>query len=205
MTHKEIILDAVTYIQECLNRGNQLSHHLLQEIDFKSGYISSYLPSSTSIEQAQQFYTGGKLKSGDSFISNGYKVESVPTFDTQLIETIQHHLQQNRENLCLFEDILSKPSDPFLKRLNHPILVYQEQIYFLLQDLEITSEKIAQVINNTTGARDFLCAFSSSHVDFGNKRMITSDQIQKLAQNTKKVAVGAYDGEGYLIWQNGKK
>jgi hypothetical protein len=93
----------------------------LQEIDFKSGYVTTCLPTFTPIEQAQQFNIGGKSNPEHSFISNGYRVESVPTFDTQLIMAIQQHLQQSQQNLCLFEDRLSKPSDPFLKKIDDPI------------------------------------------------------------------------------------
>ena len=35
------------------------------------------------------------------------------------------------------------------------------------------------------------------------ERGLTSDQLKKLAKESEAIIIGAFDGEGYLIWKKG--
>lgn len=214
-TYREIQLGgrANAYIREYLARGNTLAMHLLQQQDLGQGEVTTYLPSDISIEEAMRFTTGGKIQvltRSAHFLegSDGsmWKVDPIPNTDSYLADVIQAFLEETQDRVCIFEDATSKPNDPVLSPSDERILVLQEEVYYVLFGRSASEEVIRQTIRDANSIWHFVCAmisFQSSEMSFCERRQITSHELQVLAKGTEKLVVGAYDGEGYLVWSRG--
>ncbi len=202
MTHsyQEFVfgIESIEYLQEYLISGNELSKQLLQGLNLSEGTSTATLPMGVTLEQAKLFRVGGKVKSSINTTTR----QSVEPIDFQVIETIQHHLSQSPQNLCIFEDILSRPSDAFLATFEG-ILTYQDQVYFALPSHYNTPQKIRQVIDNSKAIGHFVGVLTSgsfASMDFCHQQLIGVTELTILAAQTEKIIVGVYDEEGYLIW-----
>lgn len=64
-------------------------------------------------------------------------------------------------------------------------------------------EKIAKTMREANSDWRFVCLMSSLP---GKERLarrgrsLTADDVRALAERAEKIVVGAYDGEGYLVW-----
>lgn len=213
-TYREIMFgsEAIKYIYECLKDGKTLSRYLLEKLDLKSGKVTTFLPADISDEEAKRF-TEGKLKEPPPqthrYITaeNGAKLRMVPKLDMSfwLINVIQTFLNIEAKRCCIFEDANAQPNDPYLASIKTRFLIFNEEVYHFLLWKDLDAERILKTIRHAESWL-FIGAMTSipeesvfSHE--AQKITIASDElIRLLAERTEKIVVGAYDGEGYLIW-----
>lgn len=184
---------AQQYIRECLEEGNSLARHLLTQLDPDSGTVSAFLPPHVAPDSATRFRYGGIAHAEES--------------EACLITLVQAFLSRRERRLCLFENALAQPHDPVLASAETRLCIFKDEVYHFLSEQDNDSQKIRQTIR--AAASPYLCIGvltslpQESQILCETQRVIlTSDEVLRgLAERAETIVVGAYDGEGYLIWQ----
>ena len=194
--YEEYLFDkrANKYFVNVLKYGHELDRQLLKHIDIYRGEITAYLPKDNEKLNIYQFGGGGIAKRNSS-------IECI-------IGTIEKFLKGGGNNVCLFEDALSTPDDQFEKRNGVAILAFQDEVYFYIESVGVNKERIEYALTEAEQPNYFICALSSKPTeDFLNinNSSISIDKIEKFARRTEKIILGAYDGEGYLVWHKQRK
>ena len=216
---REILLgsEALEFIRDHLTEGGMLlARDLLQYCDLENGQVMTYLPTNVSDDEARKFATGGKLETpmgpSENFVArDGTRWTMKPNADTDLhlVRTIQAHLRRRGRRWCIFEDALGSPSDPRILSGDDRIRVLGSEVYYLIGEADVDDEaRILKTVRDANSAWRFACTMSSipepGHFSEGG-RSLKSDEVRILAERAEKIAVSAYDGEGYLIWSKDRK
>ncbi|HEX9930047.1 MAG TPA: hypothetical protein VGB02_16055 [Pyrinomonadaceae bacterium] len=204
----EFGVEAVNYIRECLSNGGTLSKFLLQNQNLNYGSVATYLPSTISNEFAKDFETGGKLPpfmDSPQFLDASDKKLALvpkPNIDHLLVKEITDHLKERKENICLFEDAWANPKDHFLITSDVEFSTYNDEVFYILNGENVSSKEILKTIRYARSwlFLGFLTSKSKTIVSDESIKFLTIDELELLAEKTTKVIVGAYDGEGFLIW-----
>lgn len=209
--YKEISFgpEAIKYIHECLTDGKTLAKYLLKELDLEGGKVITFLPEDISDEESKQF-TEGKLKEpppkNHKYFTNekGSRWRMVPKPDMSfwLVNVIQTFLNTGKKRCCIFEDANAQPNDPYLASIKTRFLTFNKEVYHFLSWEDLDAERILQTIRHAEswlfiGAMTSIPKEKDFFLEVGK---ITSDELRALAERTKKIIIGAYDWEGYLIW-----
>ncbi|RJQ24435.1 hypothetical protein C4565_09735 [Candidatus Parcubacteria bacterium] len=177
------------YFIRTLEYGHELDKQLLKKINSFKGNIYTYLPRKPSFSDSYQFEGGGVAKSSSS-------VECI-------ICEISEYIDNKSGNICVFEDALCTPEDQFSDESIEALLSFNDEVYFCI-DKNTRNENIKNILLEAEQPNFFVCVLSSKpSSDFpvlGNK-LLSSVEIINIAERTEKVILGAYDGEGYLIWE----
>lgn len=198
--------EAIEYIKDILKNGKTLSNCLLQDCDLDRGRVITYLPIDVNEEEAKKFKFGGKIKASPESIiyKPGTIAVPIPNTNGCLVKIIQDFLDNGDGNLCIFEDVTSIPSDPGISLKDTRIFIYQNEVYYVLFSKDADAkDRIDDTIWDSDSHWHFVCAMTSAPHDscfFRNKKNINANDLKTLAESAKKIAIGAYDGESYLIW-----
>ena len=192
--------EAIDYVRDRLESGNTLSTLLLKVHDLKVGRIVTKLPLVVDDEKAKDFETGGKLP---PIVGEFTSLEPVPNTDSVLLEEIRRFLTEADNNVCIFENASAKPGDPFLQSLQTRFSIFDNEIYHLLCPSDIDDDRILKTIGSARSWL-FIGAMTSASDARGGlcseKKELSESDLNLLAERTKKIIVGAYDGEGFLVW-----
>ena len=215
-TYKEITLgpEAVDYIKDRLAEGKNLAKFLLDRGDLNQGRVTTFLPSNADLSKINNFSRGGVLPAPPpethrhNTTPDGTRTVMVPVPDTgtELAAMIQGFLKQGDARICLFESAVAKPTDGFFSTPNAKdlcVLTLDENVYFLLKendDRDMIDKTLRYAKSfRVLGVLVHLSKDKFLDEDFVRKEL-TLDEMKALAEDTEKIVVGAYDGEGYLIW-----
>lgn len=200
---KEITLgsESIDYIKNILKHGNTLSSNLLQSSDFDNGEVKTFLPHDVSNEDARYFKFGGKIKPPTIFEKMSLPIPSTTNY---LIDTIQSFLREKEGRLCIFEDATRIPSDPWISLNDTRLFIYKNEVYYILFAGDADNkEKIDDTIWDSDSHWHFVCVMTSVPQESGffrDAKSININDLSILAERAEKIAIGAYDGEAYLIW-----
>ena len=215
-TYKEITLgpEAVDYIRDRLAEGKTLAEFLLDRADLNKGRVTTFLPSNADLSKVNNFSSGGILSAPPPemhrhyMTPHGIRMVPVPNTSTQLAAIIQEFLKQGDVRVCLFESAVAKTTDGFLSTPNAKdlrVLSFQGNVYYLLKHQD-NSEKIEKTLRYAKSFRALGVLVHLSKDKFlpfdedSAPKELTLDELKVLAEETEKMIIGAYDGEGYLIW-----
>ncbi len=186
---------AVDYIASCLANGKSLARLLAKTINLGAGRVVTYLPDWVSEERAAAFnsgfFAGGP---GKEFAFAGGIIRP------DLSAIIREFLAHGDAQLCIFEDQLAEPSYPFVARRNLPTFIHGDEVYLALAGGD--QEDVSRVRATIHAARSWLFIGAMvSGVPFSElKNPLTDGDLLRLAEHTERLIIGAYDGEGFLIW-----
>ncbi len=205
--------EAVNYIRDCLANGKTLARYLLERPDLESGTVTTFLPSDVSEEAATQFKWGGKLKRDPAtFVyrtepdGSTTRWEPKPNTDPWLVSILQRFLRGRAERVCVFENELASPGDPWLSLPRWDILqtaIFENEVYHLLSNRDAENEE--RILTTIKGANAWLFIGAMTSVSKASDLALEADTVddevlEMFAQRAEKIVVGAYDGESYLIW-----
>ncbi len=201
--------EAIQYIRECLTEGKTLAHYLLQISALDKGTVFTFLPVDVSYEEAKNFRDGilpePPPETHKYFTAaDGTVMRMVPKPNTGdwLVGVIRMFLSSGEGRVCIFEDALAQPTDPWLAHYDGPVLTCEDEVYHFLSGRDIERDKIGEVVRHARSWL-FIGAMTSvpQGIDFPSMaQTIARTELRRLAERAENIIVGAYDGEGYLIW-----
>jgi hypothetical protein len=190
------------YIKERLLWGSKVLSGSVAKIDLEKGKVYALVPAGISEDHLYSFEQGGLYYSEIKEINNT-RIQSVVNNSKELFqELIFNHIASASGNCCVFEEPDGSPSDPWVSKLNAEYIHYNEEMYYFFNTSNIAREKIEQATNYADGYY-FLCVLSSLDnelSEFKSGDEISFDSLKTIADNCQTFFVGAYDGEGYLMW-----
>lgn len=200
---------AVKYIKQQLLLGNSLAHQLLKLQNLDSGNVITYLPQNVTAKRITNFNEPilkkpSKKMHRQIVAKDGSKwtVVPKPNMDESLVNLIIEYLAENKNKVCIFEDALLRSTDPWVTKADTHLVFYNNEVYHIILNHKSEKKQILQIIRR---ARSWLFIGVLTSIDMEavqkqKKGFIAIDDIYILAKETKKIIIGAYDGEGYLIW-----
>jgi len=204
-TYREIDLGAsgIAYVKECLESGKTLAKLLLQTHDLNAGRAFTQLPASVGDAAAKDFDSGGKLPELYPRTTN---LQPVPDSDFLVMPRINWFLSESSANICILEDSSATPTDPFLQSLSTRYSAFQDEVYHLICQPDNNSETITKTLRQASSWLT-IGALTSAPQEMGvcaQPGELELSSLTTLGEKTQEIIVGAYDGEGYVIWTAGK-
>jgi hypothetical protein len=203
---RELGNDSINYIQDCLRYGSTISKNALKKKDFNKGKFFTYLPLNVTEKEALQFNIGGKIVISNKKIKfdSDLSMTEKPNCNFNMVEEIKGHLLQKTENICVLENYLARPKDPCLIKSQSHLFFYREEVYHLLSSNDAEKDVILNAISESSSIPIFIGFMTSIEQSIqksiGWMQYIKEEFLTIMAERTVKIFVGAYDGEGYLIW-----
>jgi len=218
MQLKQYDLDgrAIAYIRYALGEGFSLAHFLLNRQDLEQGHVITYLPENLSEEQLYNFHLGGKLpvppdavfRTLDS-LGRAIRIEPIPsTCLSHLVFVIRDYLRKDRHAIAVFQDGLAEATDKWVttNRDTH-IIIADGRVYHLLTTEDAEPEKIEHVVRTAeTIYPPLIGVMAVVETELLERWLadrvveVSREELSILAAQSDQMVIGAYDGEGYLLW-----
>jgi hypothetical protein len=201
--------EAKTYIRQRLSAGNTLTKLLLERLNGREGEVAVAFPLGIQLNDLDKFKDGGKIPADESkavyknFWGRPYKMVPTPTFRTFLIDTIESFLKKDAENICVFEDNLIKPSDPWFQPFRKQFFFYGDEVYHFVRGCDVTTKDAEAALKLTRSwlpAAGILTDLNNLETDFLSTGAIDLATLKTLAGHAHKIFVEAYDHESFLVW-----
>lgn len=200
--------ESLDFIREQLSVGHTLSSTILSTCDLELGSVVTFMSAGVSLKQAHEFTTGGKLPPSDpstwvSLPEGGFAVP-IPSAMDLLPRKVHEYLQAYHNRIWVFEDFNASPSDPVMKQINSRYVALGNEVYYPL-DRNSTEEAIREAADQAYSFVSFIGAgasLSPSDAErFSHVKEIEESDLQRLVSGLDLLSIGAYDGEGFLLWR----
>jgi hypothetical protein len=198
--------EALLYIQDQIANGKSLAHIVQSSVNLTHGSVTTFLPESVSASDANSFLIGGKLQSPpeEHWIHTCESVlVPIPNTFSILVAEILDFLLLDMSHVCIIQNAPAKRNDPCISLFSSRVLYFEDEVYHVVDAADASNENILEAINDSFSFRLFLGFLSRKpHVydlEIGSVELSQS-QLLALGRETVKIFVGAYDGEGFLLW-----
>ena len=181
---QELAIDAkcLSYLERVLRSGKSLSHLLLERVDFAAGKIHALLSTKVGEREIKDFAAGG--------------IGSIKSPRRALAEIGLRYLQEPGKQIVI-EEGLARPGDRAIRNKEGVIFLAGE-IYYLARKID-TVEQMERFLlqpRYAIGLVGIFCAAGAGEVP----KISETEQLAELVATTEKVVIGAFDGEGFLLW-----
>jgi hypothetical protein len=199
---------AVEYARRQLGQGNALAKLLLDTVNFGEGDFVVLTPTPLNAMEMVQFDWGHAPQTQttpERIVIGETPFVAFPkvTADDQLVDVIGK-LLKNPEDLCLLENSLAQAGDSWLKGARSRVVTNGTDIYHALFSAGWDKTKVTDAIREADGSPIFVGAVGRSPADISARNAtlqdISAEQLLNFAKTVRSVFVGAYDGEGYVLW-----
>lgn len=140
--------------------------------------------------------------------TSSVRIEPVPNTDSWLISIISDFIKTHSDGICIFENALAQANDPWLLKRKTDILTFRNEVYHFLLSKKSLKQNIQNLIRETKVAYPSLigimATLNTETIKLNNGEEIEVDILRQIIQKTEKIIIGAYDGEGYIIWEKTK-
>lgn len=181
--------DGISYIRDCLAQSGVLSSALSRSIGFE-GRAYAPLPEGTSTDRAKMFEAGG--------LGAGY--DPYDWLEEHILSWRQRHGQERQ---VVFEDAWMKATYPEFQESKLKKLAHDTGVYYVLDDADLSESSIREAVRSV--ANFLVIGAIVSPTVLSNEQIaaeIMDDSLaDALARNTQEIFVGAYDQEGYVVWE----
>jgi hypothetical protein len=202
--HKLNFDRAKNYIIDNLIGASALSNELINSIDFKNGCFFTLLPDDATIERIYEFAFGGILtqSSLEEYYINGNKANYsiTPTIEEELSKSILKEIK-NKSYECIFDDVIRTSADKPDNLFNKIGLVYENQVYYLIENTQASFELIMQCLRKSNAIWHSLCILTKTDFKRSKNIKLTMKEINTFCSHASVIIVNAYDGEGYVFWE----
>jgi hypothetical protein len=191
-----------TFLAEALAGGGSLSQSL-QEIATQFSACWTLLPSAAGVTN---FYEGGWYEAPSRYVYDGGIAERVVSDDKRMADMVAGYLQNDQSGFCVFENARARRSDPFVNRISSPLVFYADEVFHWVTARNSPDDIIETLIRAKalpvfTGVVGKSSSVVRSLLDRG-----TVDQtfFIDVVRATEYIVVGAYDGESYVVFSQGR-
>lgn len=199
----------ISYVRDQLSAGNVLSQELLHSLDFGSGQFFTLLPEDANLDKIYDFLDGCILPQNKTheYIDEWGKKCSytwIPTLKNEMSNLLFKKMTSKDSYACIFEDVVRQLGDRHLEFFDQHGVSYLDEIYYIINKNNTSQELIFSAIGKANALWHLL--FILTEIDESNVigKEITLDNIKKFCKKIRLLVLGAYDGEGYLLWEPGK-
>ena len=205
--------EAIEYIRKRLEqRWRTLCEYVLEKIELETGQVTTPIAEGGHIEEIYDFEGGRVVPTAPESEwyrgtgPDGQKFIAIPkhVVDAHVVEAIRSFLGARKGGICILEDAMGRPGDRGLQLNKSYFVTFQNEVYHLLIGRELSDSEIVQSMSEAEHAYPPLFGILTSLPDAGHTffttHKLTPDILRVMAERTEKIIVGAYDGEGYLIW-----
>lgn len=206
ITEVELGSEGISYLRAYLSEGKALSKYLLT-LPLEQGHTSSLLPPTVSIEASRQFELGGQVVSDADLTyeigAGSYKmvgplgVEN----DLRLASFISAYISRTGQRYAVLEHALAEPGDPWLSQRSVKFFTCNSAVYIFLSVQDTSLEMILTAVRAARAYRFtgiLTNPLALPEISVGHE--VTPGLLRVLAAATEHIIVGAYDGEGEVIW-----
>lgn len=185
--------DALRFVEDKLKEGLSLSQLVHHRLELRSGSLQAFLPldadiSSVQNRSAEDFRWGGVTKTGGS-------LEILTSF-------VSSYLNSLPDSICIFEYANARSTDLLLQCEKPGVLTFGLEVYYAATQHDGSSDVISAVINDTDSLWTHVgfLAVAPGHITNGHSAVLALEDLESIADGVEHIIVGAFDGEGYLIW-----
>lgn len=193
--------EALTYVIAQLEDGHTLAKKILRHLDFNQGNFFALIHSSANKTKIHEFKSGGILELNPleqvAFQGHLYSGRKKSHSVGQLSQYLKHALKP--QEFCLFEDLIHHHSDPIAPDIKEHIFYIEEELYLYLTENEFSETIAKKIIEFVNAQWYYMNIISNSGFDL--KQTITAEQLEKIAMQTTVLVIGAYDMEGFVLWE----
>jgi len=184
---------------------------LLQSVDFSTGAVAvlNAVPLSESL--IMEFNWGHVPPAPES--AQYIKIQGRPFLADPTANSYEHLTEviyssmESPESICLMENMLASPNDPWLKRAKSRLATYGPEVYHVLTSSDRRKEKIEDTLRESESLPVFVGAVGRQPpdriADDSEHVTISLGQLKSFAKSASCIFIGAYDGEGYVVWKEG--
>jgi hypothetical protein len=204
---------ALQYVLSTLDRGKTLSRLLARRLRVEPGRVVARLPAGIDPEALRgDFERGGILNvpecnvySGRTPTGRDVTMTLIPTTDDDLVKLIVAYLEGGEDRICVFENRLARPTDPWLKRASSRFLSMGDEIYHIVCGPSASPSEVMGALRDGRATLSDVGVLSSHEGPLcdASRTSISSSELEDSATRAKAVLVGAFDGEAHLIWKHG--
>lgn len=201
---KKISLDnsALQYIEQALG-WLTLGEYVKGTLKANNWDISTIMPKNSTDDMIYAFSTGGILPIKKSWIrEDGARIEEVQNMDDFIIHIVDTYLQENKERICVIQDVNAIPSDPWIMNADREgFLVHKSEVYYCKNNM--TNKDTTTFIRNRSNYKfsAILCEYPLLLSKEPTK--VETEDLFSMAQQTDIIIVGAYDDEGFIVCKRG--
>ncbi len=182
------------YVVERLREGHSLARTLAAYVG--GGRVVTVLPADTPMEAVHAITRGAVL---DVPPAGGAETfERVRSLDASLAQSLAAYLRRGNQRVVLFENALATPTDPYLRRVADRTAWFGEEVYhFVTQD---DAERILETLRTAKAIPAFVGVMTQTLDGPLKPGSLQADELEALARQATGAFVGAYDGEGFVMW-----
>jgi hypothetical protein len=202
---------AAVYVVDNLRETSTLSERLLKIVDFKNGNFFTLLPEDANLERLYEFEAGEILPQSPVEIQRTSHGEIstytwIPTLEEELSDFIFKKIKNNKW-FCVFDDVIHSSDSKHLKsiRFDGALYNYNKQVFYLLNSNNITHDLALTCVKKADSLWHFLCILTEANFNDVNDRQLSLEKLDEICLKAQIIAVGAYDGEGYIFWEKNKR
>jgi len=195
----------ILHLTHVLTQGHTLAKFLLQNFTPQGGTISILSPEPLDPSQLLQFDYGHFPQDPVPAIIGGLPGTMSPVADSddEFVGLISELLEAP-DSVCLMENSSSRAGDPWLRRARSCVVIHGSELFHAAFHEDHTEDKIADAIREARRIPIFVGAVgritSETAEAVQKEKVITMGALKGFAETARLVFVGAYDGEGFVLW-----
>jgi hypothetical protein len=184
----------IAYVRRYLecNRefGKLLGVSLLERFDLGRGSAWAFVPEAAETE------LGPRLTEFEhGWVDPKADPSWRPTFD-EWLRSVQ---RPTVPMVVVYEDALAKPSDAFLQSTDRKHVSYDESVFFW-DNAAAGGPAVERLLGGATWNPDVAILAPTAQPEL-SQRAFGIEAITELAEHAAAVAVGAWDDQGFIVWQ----
>ncbi len=195
---------ALDYLREYLDEGGELSR-ALASLPLETGRVWSFLHPTVAPDTAYRFTSGGITPPEP--IYEGVQAISTPSLpDIALL--IDGFLRSGPDTFFICEDASATPTAPYIRADRESrFFFYETAVYRVVSPEVLHQVGIESTIRRARSYRflGILTTGDDNTLQRMNRAQLTPLQLAMLVRRTERILIGAYDYEGYLIWDSPSK
>jgi hypothetical protein len=195
----------ISYLKYVLTQGHTLAKFLLQSVTSQDGRVSILSPDPLDSSQLLEFEYGHFPQEPVSATIGGSPGTMSPIADSDdEFAVLISELLDSPDSVCLMENSSFRVGDAWLQRAKSCLVTYEREVFHVVFNADHTDDKIDDAIREARRIPIFIGAVgrltSKASETIQREKVITANQLEDIAETARLIFVGAYDGEGLVLW-----
>jgi len=206
--HKHLLPfdNAFAFYTEALEGTNAFSEEVLSVISRETGQFFTLLPDNANLAQLCHFSEGilpeeSKKKGKVGNLTGTHTYSLIPSLEPEFADFLYKQMQMHAYQFMSDDYNASYKEMKNKEWFNLYGMHYLEEIYYCLSPQNATPQLIEQCLSRSKTFWHSLSVLSEKSVLSNEERTLERQDIQTFCKFIRFSLVGAYDGEGYVVWE----